>query len=100
MNGITQQTRRESYEQVIETLGERHAQCLEGLRLLGECTASELAHHLYLIGCTPTFNRNYAHPRLNELVEKGVVMTVGKKKCQFSGRSVAVYRLKKLEESN
>ena len=93
MNGITQQTRRESYEQVLETLGERHAQCLQGLKALGECTASELAHYFYASGLTPTFNRNYAHPRLNELVEMGHVRTVGKKKCQFSGRSVAIYEI-------
>jgi hypothetical protein len=93
-NQITYETRRESYEATLQRVGERHKQCLKGLNELGgTATANELAGHLFNLGLTPHFNRNFVHPRLNELVAMKVVEVIGKRKDEETNRSVAIYKL-------
>ena len=90
---ITYQTRNNSYEAIQGQMTTRQEQCVSYLRTNGESTANELADKMFRDGLTENFQRNYAHPRLNELVSYGLVEVVGKKKDRFSGRTVAVYKL-------
>jgi len=91
-NRITQATRLESLNEIKSSIPTRQEECLSSLRKMGTGTASELAYDLYALGFTDSFQRNYTHPRLNELVKDGVVEIIGKEKCKFTGRKVAVYR--------
>ena len=90
---ITKETRRESYKQIKLERGKRHHECLQGLRELKEATANELAMHLFSKKLTPFFNRNYVHPRLNELMEDNKVEVIGKKKDSITERTSAIYTL-------
>lgn len=92
---ITKETRKESYKHIVKTLGERQKQCLMGLNELGSATANELAWHLYKKEITPLFSRNFVHPRLNELIEQGLVQVIGKKIDPTTNRKVVVYKVKK-----
>lgn len=91
---ITKETRRAAYHEVLETLGKRHKLILEGLKG-GELTANELAMKLWKEGTINTPDRNRVHPRLNEMVESGVVEVVDKRKCSVSGKTCATYKIKK-----
>lgn len=91
---ITHETRRLSYEQVLQNLGKRQRDVYESLRKYGECTANELSYAMYRDGRIASTDRNNVHPRLNELVEAGLVEVKGKRKCSVSGRMCAVYRVK------
>lgn len=94
MSTITLETRRESYQRISSKSEARQQQCIEGLRHLGgSATANELARYLFNLGMTPFFNRNYVHPRLNELVEQGTVKVVGKRRDEETGRTVSIYQL-------
>ncbi|MCL2082378.1 MAG: hypothetical protein FWH04_03960 [Oscillospiraceae bacterium] len=53
--------------------------------------AQEVASELHKRGITPSDERNFAAPRLTELVVIGLVRTVGKTICAKSGRTVAVW---------
>ena len=75
--------REQRYKQIIEILAE-HKHPL---------TAKQIAVFMYDKGYTPTSERNFSAPRLTELSNKGVVEPCGKKKCEFTGKTVAVYRL-------
>lgn len=96
-NAITKETRDESFEIVKETLGERQRIVLDQLETVftDGATAKELSNHLYRQGLAPSPERNSVHPRLNELISKGLVEVIGKKTCQFTNRKVAVYKSKK-----
>lgn len=96
-NAITKETRDESFEIVKETLGERQRIVLDQLETVftDGATAKELSYHLYRQGLAPSPERNSVHPRLNELISKGLVEVIGKKTCQFTSRKVAVYKSKK-----
>ena len=72
------------YKQILEILGDN------------EMTAKEIAVEMYNRGYTPSTERNFSQPRLNELMNKRIVEPIGKKKCKYTGRTVAVY--KKVEE--
>lgn len=56
-------------------------------------TAKELSVELYQEGLVPSSERNSVHPRLNELIALGLVKVVGKKTCQFTDRSVSIYKV-------
>ena len=96
-NAIAKETRDESFEIVKETLGERQRIVLDQLETVftDGATAKELSNHLYRQGLAPSPERNSVHPRLNELISKGLVEVIGKKTCQFTNRKVAVYKSKK-----
>ena len=88
---ITFDTRAESHETLDKQ--KRYTQItqvLEGKEL----TAKEIAYILHHKGLIPTDERNFTAPRLTELSEKGVVEVIGKKKCAWTGRMVAVYKLR------
>ena len=68
------------YNEILECLGDK------------EMTAKEIAQEMYLKEYIPTNERNYTSPRLTELLINGIVEVIGKKKCEWTGKSVSVYR--------
>lgn len=93
MSTITIETRRQSFEEIQPKITPRHRLCLLALEELGQATANEVAIWLHDKGHAPFFNRNYAHPRLNELVNTEVVEVVDKKVDPISGKMCAVYQI-------
>ncbi|MCR4362004.1 hypothetical protein NUG13_11765 [Bacillus subtilis] len=90
---IPRETRKESYDRVKESLAERQQVVFEALlNFENGATAKELANYLYAQSLVPSPERNSVHPRLNELVSKGLIKVIGKKTCQFTNRKVAVYK--------
>ena len=73
--------RKKRYKQIFE--------CLNG----NQMTAKEVAIEMYKKGYIPTTERNFAAPRLTELCQLGLVDVVGKKKCRYTGKTVAVYEV-------
>ena len=86
-------TRAEAHESVNKEV--RYKQIIDCLTERPEQTAKEIANMLYLKGLIPTNERNFTAPRLTELSIKGVVEPIGKKKCEYTGKKVAVYSLRK-----
>lgn len=89
MNTITYQTRQMSLEDIQDKAKIRYIQILN--RLDEPKTAKELAVELFDLGFTNTTDRNNTAPRLTELEKMGYVKAIDKKKCQYTGKSVAVY---------
>lgn len=87
---ITQQTRQLSFNDIQEKKKIRYVQILDRLKNR-EMTAKEIAVELFDLGLIPSTERNYTAPRLTELAKMGFVKVVGKKKCEWSGKQVAVY---------
>ena len=86
---ITFETRQEAHKAVDKT--QRYSQILEILTDLGPMTAKEVAVELHMRGCTGTDDRNTAAPRLTEMVQDGRVRVIGKAKCEYTGKTVAVF---------
>lgn len=95
--GITQETRRQSYDEILETLGKRHQMVIDALKDHGPGTANEIAKYLFDHGKTATPDRNMVHPRLTELDEMELVDILGKRKCSVTGRTCAVYQIQDSE---
>lgn len=92
MNITTMQTRQLSFTDIQDKKKKRYEQILH--RLQGrEMTAKEIAVEMYELEMIPSTERNYTAPRLTELEQMGMVQVVGKKKCDYTGKMVAVYRL-------
>ena len=72
------------YNQIIEILSGGH-----------KLTAKEIAVEMCNRGYIPTSERNFTAPRLTELSYKGIVEPIGKQKCIYTGKTVAVYKLRK-----
>lgn len=89
MNTITYQTRQMSLDDIQDKAKIRYIQILN--RLDEPKTAKELAVELYDLGFIPSTERNYTAPRLTELEKMGYVKAIDKKKCQYTGKTVAVY---------
>ena len=90
---ITLATRTESHELVDKN--KRYNQIIETLKSGREMTAKEIAIELYKKGILPTSERNFTAPRLTELSKMGIVEPIGKKKCIYTRKMVAVYKLRK-----
>lgn len=86
---ITNVTRQLSFEDIKPKRQIRYDYILD--RLTEPKTAKELAVELFELGITPSTERNYCSPRLTELEKMGIVRTIGKKKCQYTGKMVAIY---------
>ena len=90
---ITFTTRAMSNEEVPRK--ERYLQIIEILKKSGKpMTAKEIAMEMFRRGYTNSDERNNAAPRLTELSQKGKVEPVGKKFCQYTGKSVSCYALR------
>lgn len=86
---ITAETRQMSFNDIQDKAKIRYIQILN--RLDKPKTAKELAVELFDLGFTNTTERNYTAPRLTELEKMGYVKTISKKKCDYTGKTVAVY---------
>lgn len=89
---ITQLTRQLSFEDIKPKRKMRYEQILDRL-LSGIKTAKEIAVELYELGLIPSTERNYTSPRLTELEKMGLVQVINKKKCDYTGKTVAVYQI-------
>lgn len=92
---IPKETRRESYGAAMQDAAARRHIILEILTENGGMTAREVAAELHRRGITPSNERNFAAPRLTELKAAGKIEVTGKKICDYTGRSVAVWVVKK-----
>lgn len=88
---ITFETRHDSEERVDKN--KRYAQIIECLKER-PMTAKEIAVRMCEKGEIPTAERNYTAPRLTEMSINGTVEPFMKKTCTYTGRTVAVYRLR------
>ena len=91
----TIETRHDSHEEVLPDKQRRYKQIVELLREKGPMTAKECAVAMFEKGYSKTAERNVSAPRLNELSDIGVVEPIGKKKCIYTGKTVAVYGLRR-----
>lgn len=93
----TKETRTESHEKVDKQL--RYSQIIECLleSRVG-LTAKEIAVIMMKKGYIPTSERNYTAPRLSEMMESGVVEPIGKQTCEYTGRTVTVYKLRSFKD--
>jgi len=87
---ITHETRRESYG-AIQTVAVRRRDYILKVLEGRELTATEIAEILLKMGLIPYYERNFAAPRLTELKQEGKVRTVGKRRCEKTGRAAAVW---------
>ena len=92
---ITWLTRRKSFEEIKPNRKVRYEQILESL-CMGNKTAKEIAVELYKQKLTNTDERNTTAPRLIELEKMGFVEATGKKTCNYTGKTVTVYKITKL----
>lgn len=76
------------YSQILEVLGDN------------EMTAKEIAQEMYMRGYIPTNERNYASPRMTELSIQGIIEPVGKRKCQWTGKTVTTFKRRVVNENN
>jgi hypothetical protein len=94
-NTVTTQTKKDSFDKVSETLGERQKLVYTYLKnaFKSGASAKELSVSMFDDGLVPSPERNSVHPRLNELVAKGLVKIIGTKTCQYTERKVAIYNI-------
>lgn len=90
MDGITKQTRRQSYDGIRTRSGER---CKLILETLGNrsMTVEEITDELVATGHLKYYDRNFVAPRLTELKGAGVLEVVGKKPSKRTGKNTAVW---------
>lgn len=88
----TLETRSEAYESVDKK--KRYSQIAEVLAGGKEMTAKEIAVEMCNRGYIPTSERNFTAPRLTELSKEGKVEPIGKQRCTYTGKTVAVYKLR------
>ena len=88
---ITEETRREAYEEIKLTRNTRQTEIWSYLNANGAMNADELAVALFKTGKIPAPHRSFVAPRLTELKEANQVRVVGKSKSPISGRNSAVW---------
>lgn len=94
MNYITHQTRQLSFEDIQDKKEKRKKQILSILSIdFREMTAKEVAVEMFELGWTPSNERNYSAPRLTDLAGEDKVKVIGKKKCDYTGKTVAIYKI-------
>ena len=87
-------TRHDSHVDACMNKQKRYKQIVECFRETPEMTAKECAVKMCEKGYIPTSERNYTAPRLTELTDIGIVEPIGKKKCNYTGKTVAIYGLR------
>lgn len=85
-------TRHDSHEKVDKQ--KRYKQILECFTEHPTMTAKECADYMQRKGYIPTNERNFTAPRMTEMSQNGIIEPVGKKKCAWTGKMVAVYGLR------
>lgn len=98
---ITEITRQLSLEDIKPKQKLRYEQILDRL-CCGNKTAKEIAVELFELQLIPSTERNYTAPRLTELEQMSLVEVIDKRKCKWTGKQVAVYRITQrgLEQRN
>lgn len=92
----TYDTRSESHDKTDKN--RRYKEILGILREHPEgLTAKEVAVWMHRLKYTRSTERNLSSPRLTELMDKGKVEPIGKKVCQYTGRTVAVFAIREEE---
>jgi hypothetical protein len=88
--------RNKAYNHIFDTLGERQKSVFNHLndKFPNGATAKELSVSMFRNHLVPSPERNSVHPRLNELIAVGLISVIGKKKCEYTSRSVALYKCK------
>ena len=71
----------------------RYFQIIEILNDKGPLTAKEIAVEMYERGYIPTTERNFSSPRITELIKQDILMIDGKKPCQYTRKTVNIYKL-------
>lgn len=95
MPKITHKTRRESLNEIIDSLPRRQSDVYNNVKKFDKgVTAKGLAVYMNSLGLVYSNDRNAVHPRLNELVKKDLIEVIGRDTCEYSNRKVAVYALK------
>ena len=89
----TMTTRYDSYIKACVKRPTRYKQILQCFIERPQMTAKECAVEMHRRGFIPNDDRNHAAPRLNEMSKIGIVEPIGKKKCPYTGKTVAVYAL-------
>ena len=89
----TYETRAEANESVDRQV--RYKQILECLQEK-PMTAKQVTVMMMDKGYIPTSERNFTAPRLTEMSYSGLVEPVGKVKCEYTGRTVAVYAIREV----
>ena len=74
--------KKQRYKQIIRVLANN------------EMTAKEIAVEMCNRGYIPTNERNFSSPRITELLKKGILDCVGKKKCSYTGKTVSVFKIR------
>lgn len=88
------ETRRDSEETVDKK--KRYQEILEILNDSSEpMTAKEIAVEMFNRGYVPTSERNFSSPRITELLKMGNLDCIGKKKCEYTGKTVGVFVIRK-----
>lgn len=73
----------------------RYKQILRILKEYGRgMTAKEISVSMFNCGFIPDRDRNHVSPRLTELMGMGYVEPIGKTTCQYTGKTVTVFRLR------
>lgn len=88
------ETRKESYEKVDKN--KRYIQIKGLLKEYGTLTAKQVAILMNKRGFTNNDDRNNSAPRLTELCITGEVEIIGKVKCEYTGKTVSVYKLREV----
>lgn len=94
----TFETRGEANEKIDKK--KRYSQILEILEEKGSLTAKEIAVEMCKRGWIPTSERNFASPRLTEMLYDGRVETDGKKVCEYSGVKVALFKRREMNKND
>lgn len=89
---ITIETRQLSLEDIKPKTKIRYNQILDRL-IAGPKTAKEIAVELFDLELIPSTERNYTAPRLTELEKMGLVKVIDKRKCEYTGKKVAIYEI-------
>ena len=90
---IPEETRRESYSEVISKVIDRRSIVLLALAG-GPQTADEITELLYKSKVIKRFERNFVSPRLTELKKLGAIEAIGKRKGLYNDRMQAVWAIK------
>jgi hypothetical protein len=88
------ETRKESYDKVDKN--KRYFQIKGILKEYGSLTAKQIAILMNKRGFTNNDDRNNSAPRLTELCIAGEIEIIGKVKCEYTGKTVSVYKLREV----
>ena len=93
----TLETRSDANDQVDRK--KRYKQVMECMTAAGPegMTAKECAVAMCKCGYIPTSERNFSAPRINELCGMGLLEPIGKKRCGYTGKTVAVFAVRETE---